>query len=163
MFFTLVDVILIVAVAGFVMLGFFMGLISVIGSLFGIVFGTWAASSYFMPVADFISPYILGHDGLAKTLAFLAIFFIVNRAVSLIFWLINKSFNLVSIIPFLKSINRLAGAILGLFEGVVIIGLAVFIMSKFITNVSWISQSLNNSKIAHLLVLITQFLSNFIP
>ena len=163
MLFTLIDVILIVVVAGFVMLGFFMGLISSIGALVGIVLGTWAASSYFLPVADFISPYILGHEGIAKTIAFMAIFVIANRLVALIFWFINKAFGLVSIIPFLKSINRLGGAILGLFEGVIIVGTTVFVIAKFIINISWVSESLNTSKIAHLLVLITQFLTSFIP
>jgi len=163
MLFTLVDVILIVIVVGFVMLGFFMGLISAIGALVGIVLGTWVASNYFLVLANFISPYLLGHEGVAKTIAFMAIFFIINRLVAIIFWLINKAFRLVSIIPFLKPINRLGGAILGLVEGVFITGLSVFIISKFITNISWLVQSLNGSKIAHLLVYITQWLSNFIP
>lgn len=163
MLFTLVDVILIIIVVGFVMLGFFMGLIAAIGALVGIIVGTWAASSYFLQVADFISPYILGHNGIAKTIAFMAIFFIVNRLSSLVFWLINKGFGLVSIIPFLKSINRIGGAILGLFEGIIITGIAVFVMVKFIDSVPWLIQELNQSKIAHLLVLVTQFLSNFIP
>lgn len=163
MLFTLVDVILIVVVAGFVMLGFFMGLISAIGALVGIILGTWAASNYFSPVADFISPYILGHEGIAKTIAFMAIFFISNRLIAIIFWFISKAFGLVSIIPFLKSINRLGGAILGLFEGIVVTGTALFIMAKFITNIPWVPQLLNSSKIAHLLVLATQFLTNFIP
>lgn len=163
MLFTLVDVILIIIVVGFVMLGFFIGLIAAIGALVGIIVGTWAASSYFLPVADFISPYILGHNGIAKTIAFMAIFFIVNRLSSLVFWLINKGFGLVSIIPFLKSINRIGGAILGLFEGIIITGIAVFVMVKFIDSVPWLIQELNQSKIAHLLVLVTQFLSNFIP
>lgn len=163
MLFTLVDVILIIAVAGFVMLGFFMGLISAIGALVGVIVGTWAASSYFLPVAEFIKPYILGYEGVAKTVAFMAIFFIVNRLAALIFWFANKAFNLVSIIPFLKPINRFGGAVLGLFEGVIVMGTAVFITVKFVTNIDWLLGSLNGSKVAHFLVLITQFLSNFIP
>lgn len=162
MLFTLADVILIVLVAGFAILGFFMGLISTIGALVGLILGAWSASTYFLPLSDFLSPYLLGYDGVAKTIAFMAIFFIANRLIALIFWLINKAFNLIAIIPFLKSINRLGGAVLGLLEGVIVIGTTVFITAKFITNVSWLTESLNGSKVAHLLVLITQFLSNLI-
>ncbi len=163
MLFTLVDVIIIVIVAGFAILGFFMGLISSIGTLIGIVLGTWAASSYFLALANFVTPYILGHDGIAKTISFMFIFIVANRLISLLFWFINKAFNLVSIIPFLKPINRFGGALLGLFEGLIVTGTAVFIMAKFITNIEWLTQALNGSKVAHFLVLITQFLSNFIP
>lgn len=162
MLFTLVDVILIVLVAGFAILGFFMGLISTIGALVGLILGAWSASVYFLPLSGFLSPYLLGYGGVAKTIAFMAIFFLVNRLIALIFWLINKAFNLIAIIPFLKSINRLGGAVLGLLEGVIITGTAVFIAAKFITNISWLTASLNGSKVAHLLVLITQFLSNLI-
>lgn len=163
MLFTLVDVILIVVVAGFTVLGFFMGLISAIGTLIGMILGAWAASNYFLLLANFITPYLLGHEGVAKTISFMFIFFIANRLVSLVFWIINKAFNLVSLIPFLKSINRMGGAIFGLFEGLILTGTAVFIMAKFITNLNWLSQALNASKVAHFLVMVTQFLSNFIP
>ena len=163
MLFTLIDVILIVIVLAFVMLGFFMGLISAIGALIGLVVGTWAAVSYFAPLADWLSPYLLGYTGVAKTVAFMAIFLIINRLTALIFWLINKVFSLVSIIPFLKSINRLGGAILGLIEGVLITGMAIVIIAKFAPDIIWLSQNLNQSKIAHLLVSTTQFLTQFIP
>ncbi|NCN07562.1 CvpA family protein [Candidatus Falkowbacteria bacterium] len=162
MLFTLVDVILVVLVAGFVMLGFIMGLIAVIGSLVGIIIGTWVASSYFLTLSGFINPYLLGHEGIAKTITFMAIFLVVNRLIALIFWFVNKAFNLISIIPFFKSINRFGGAILGFFEGIIITGMTVFIMAKFITSVPWLVNSLNDSKVAHLLVLVTQLLSNFI-
>lgn len=163
MIFTLVDVILIVIVLAFVMLGFFMGLISAIGSLFGIVAGVWLASSYFMPLAEWLSPYMLGNEGAAKTVAFILIFILVNRLVAMIFWLVNKVFHLVSIIPFLKSINRLGGGILGLVEGVLITGTVVFVIAKFAPNIAVIGENLNQSQVAHWLVWATQFLSNFIP
>ena len=163
MLFTLIDVILIVIVLAFVMLGFFMGLISAVGALIGLVLGTWAAISYYAPLADWLSPYLLGYVGVTKTVAFMAIFLIVNRLMALIFWLVNKVFGLISIIPFLKSINRFGGAILGFIEGVLITGTAIFIIAKFAPDIIWLSQNLNQSKIAHLLVSTTQFLSNFIP
>ena len=100
MLFTLVDVILIVIVLAFVMLGFFMGLISAIGALIGLVLGTWAAISYFAPVADWLAPYLFSYTGLSKTVAFMAIFLIINRLTALIFLLIYKIFFLISIFPF---------------------------------------------------------------
>jgi uncharacterized membrane protein required for colicin V production len=145
------------------MFGFFMGLISAIGALIGIVAGTWLASIYFMDLAVWLSPYILGHEGIAKAVAFLLIFTIVNRLVAFIFWIVNKVFHLVSIIPFLKSINRLGGALLGFVEGALITGTAIFVIAKFAPDIALITNNLNQSTVAHWLVYSTQFLSNFIP
>jgi len=163
MLFTLTDVILIVIVTAFTVLGFFMGLISAIGALIGIVVGTWAAVTFYIPIAEWLSPYLLGHIGVANSLSFLLIFFLVNRLVAILFWVINKVFGLVSIIPFLKPINRIGGALLGFVEGVLITGTTVFIIAKFISSISWLTDNLDQSKIAHILVVSTQFLSNFIP
>lgn len=163
MLFTITDVILIVVITAFTMLGFFMGLISAIGALVGLVVATWAASNYFMLLAEWLNPYVLNHEGIAKTVSFLVIFFLVNRLVAILFWVVNKIFGLVSIIPFLKSINRLGGAILGFVEGVIITGTAIFVTMKFVTDIAWLSENLDASRVAHWLVWTTQFLSNFIP
>jgi membrane protein required for colicin V production len=163
MLFTLTDVILIVIVLAFVMLGFFMGLISAIGALVGVVAGAWISSIYFLDLANWLSPYLLGMDGTAKVVAFILIFTLVNRVVALLFWIIGKVFKLISIIPFLKSIDRLGGAILGFVEGSLVVGTVVFVISKFSPNIPWLLDNLNSSRIAHILVWVTQFLSNFIP
>lgn len=163
MFFTLTDVILIVILAIFVIGGFVLGLIQAIGALVGLVFGAWVAANSYLPVADWLTPIILGHSGTAKVIAFTVIFILVNRLVGLLFWLINKAFNLISIIPFLKSINRLGGVILGLIEGVLVLGLIIFVIAKFAPDISWLADNLNQSKVAHWLVLATQFLTNLIP
>jgi len=163
MLFTLTDVILIVIVLAFSMLGFFMGLISAIGALIGIVGGFWLASIYLSDFATWLAPYVLGNEGLAKTIAFILIFTLANRIVSLIFWIVNKVFHLVSIIPFLKSINRFGGALLGFIEGVLITGTVLFVIAKFSPDIVWLVKSIDGSKIAHLLVWTTQFLTNFIP
>ena len=163
MLFTLVDLILIVAVLFFVIIGFLMGFISAIGALVGVVAGAWLAGMYFIPFAIWLNPYLLGNEGAAKIIAFVIIFGLVNRIVSLLFWLINKMFNLISIIPFLKSINRIGGATLGLIEGALITGLVVFVAIKFGEDIAWLYDNLNSSQVAHWLVWLTQALSNFIP
>jgi len=145
------------------MLGFFMGLISAIGALIGIVAGMWLAGIYFMDLAGWLTPYLLGNEGIAKAVAFILIFTIVNRLVALVFWVVNKVFHLVSIIPFLKSINRFGGALLGFVEGALITGTAIFVIVKFAPDIAWLVENLDQSRVAHLLVWTTQFLSNFIP
>jgi len=96
--------------------------------------------------------------------AFILIFILINKIIGLIFYLIGKAFNLISIIPFLKSINRLAGLILGLIEGVLVMGLVIYAVAKFAPALPWLSDGLNKSIIAHYLVVVVAFLSTwFLP
>ncbi|MEK7653331.1 MAG: CvpA family protein [Patescibacteria group bacterium] len=159
MLFTLVDLILVAILVFFAAFGFALGFIRTLGAVLGIIAGFWAASNFSGAAADWILPIFLGNLWAAKITAFVVVFILVDRLVGLIFWLVEKFFNLVSIIPFLKSINRLAGLVLGLVGGVLILGVAIFAVAKFGGNFSWLVGPLNGSKVAHALVWLTQFLT----
>ena len=80
----------------------------------------------------------------------------------MIFWIINKVFNLVSIIPFTKSLNRILGALLGLIEGVLVLGVIIYFVSRFVTS-EWFISVLASSKVAVLLVDIASVLTPLLP
>jgi membrane protein required for colicin V production len=113
MTFTLVDIILILIVFLFVAAGFGLGLVRSIGALVGLALGAWIAGRYFMPVAEWLTPILMGRETAAKIVAFILIFFIVNRLVLLIFHFIGKGLGVLSFIPFAKTINRVGGVLLG--------------------------------------------------
>lgn len=163
MIFTLVDVILILIIFAFIAAGFFLGLIRSVGSLVGLAFGTWAAGHYFVPVADWLTPILRGNAATAKIVAFIIIFIIINRLVVLIFHFIDKAFHLLSIIPFMKSINRLGGLILGAMEGILTIGLLIYIVAKFAPDSGFVMNNLNDSQVAHYLVAISKFVTILLP
>ncbi|OQA36936.1 MAG: Colicin V production protein [Parcubacteria group bacterium ADurb.Bin326] len=152
MTFTLVDVILILIVFSFVAIGFGLGLIRSIGALIGLVIGTWVAGRYFMPVADWLTPILMGRESLAKILAFILVFFIINRLVVLIFHFLSKGFDVLSFLPFAKTFNRLGGLILGLIEGVLTAGLLVYAISKLAPDISFVQNNIASSSVAHFLV-----------
>jgi len=162
MLFTLTDVILIVIVFGFAFIGFMMGLISAVGSLIGVILGYWAANSFYIGVGAWLSPYMMGNEAAANVVAFILIFALVNRALSIIFWLVNKIFNLVSIIPFLGSINKLAGAILGFVEGVIATGIIIYFIVSVGGNLTWLVNPLNDSQVAHWLIALTGFITSIV-
>src|SRR3989339_549288 len=143
MLFSLTDVILIIIVLIFVIGGFVMGLIQAIGALIGVVADAWIGGIYFMPFGEWLTPYVLGHSGVAKVIAFVIIFGLINRLIGLLFWLIEKAFHLISIIPFLKSINRLGGVLLGFVEGVLITGLVIYMIVTFAGEIEWMVTALN--------------------
>lgn len=163
MTFTLVDVILILILFSFMAAGFVFGLIRSIGSLVGLAIGTWAAGHYFMPLAEWLTPILRGNSSWANIAAFFIVFIIINRLTVLIFHLIDKGFSLLAIVPFMKTINRLGGLCLGIIEGVLITGVAIYIIAKFAPDSSFVVDILNESQLAHGLVAVTQFLTWLLP
>lgn len=159
---TLFDVILLIILFGFILFGIFFGFIHALGSLFGVVIGTWVAGHYFTPFAEWLTPFFAGNETWAKAVAFLIIFMLVNRLVGLVFYVIGKAFNLISIIPFLKTINRLLGAILGFFEGVLVIGIVIYVVSQFGVS-SWLDDLFATSKIAKYFVDTAAIIKPLIP
>jgi uncharacterized membrane protein required for colicin V production len=82
-----------------------------------------------------------------KIFAFIFIFIIVNRLIGFAFYILDRIFRFLSIIPFLKTINRILGAVLGFFEGILVIGLSLFMVSRFPVS-EWFTSVLQASKLA---------------
>ena len=162
MFLTILDLILILIIFTFIAFGFALGFIQTIGSLIGLVLGAWLAGQYYQIPGEWLSPIFLGNQTTANIIGFILLFTITNRAIGLLFWLINKIFNLLSLIPFVKSFNRLLGACLGLIEGTLALGIVLtFILGM--TNSEWLIGIITDSRIANWLANIIQFFLPLLP
>jgi len=129
----------------------------------GVVVGAWAAGQFYEPLAAWLDPVLLGQTTTANIVAFIFLFILINRVIAFVFYLINKIFKIISIIPFLGTINKSAGAILGLVEGVLVVGTIVYVIAKFGANVGWLVKVLNESMVAHQLVKATSFVIALLP
>ena len=159
----IIDITLIVFLSGFVFYGLYSGLVKMLGYLFGLIAGTWAAAHYYSQAYDYISWLFFHHEGLGKIICFLIILMLVSRLVQLLFMLLDKVVHILSIIPFLGTINRLLGAIFGLIEGIFILGLIVFIASKYVLINSMLGNVLSNSQLAPELLKAANVLSPLFP
>lgn len=157
---TIFDVILLLILAGFVFYGLFFGLIRTFGSLIGVVIGAWLASHWYLYLFRLIHDLFFGFDNLGKVLAFLVLFSLINRLVCFFFSLLDKAFDIISIIPFLKTINRLAGAFLGFIEGGIVLGLILF----FIVHSSFVPNFLNELfKSSQIVPFLLKFINILLP
>ncbi|HBR13837.1 MAG TPA: hypothetical protein DD697_04015 [Candidatus Komeilibacteria bacterium] len=95
-------------------------------------------------------------------LGFLLVFILVNRAVALVFWIIDKVFNIVAIIPGLKSLNHLLGGIFGLLEGLIFIGIIVYVLS-FFPLTDGLGNSVAKSRFAGIMETVGKISDPFIP
>ena len=126
-----IDVVLLITIGSFALFGFWFGFIHTLGSLLGTVFGAYLASRYYEPMADWLVGITSWSQNGARVLMFIIAFVIINRLVGFIFWILDKVFGLVTHLPFIRSIDRIFGTILGLFEGVITVGLVFYFIERF--------------------------------
>lgn len=153
---------LVLVIAGFAFTGFWFGLIHMAGSFIGIVLAAIVSGKYFEFIADKLSFLFGGNDNLGRVITFIVIFVLVTRLVGIVFWLLNKLFNLLSIIPFLKTFNRLGGAILGLVEGIVLTSLALFLLVRYPLGQT-ITNGLANSRVVGYLLDVANTVAPLLP
>lgn len=157
-----VDISLLVALGGFVLYGFWFGIIHMVGALVGVVAGALAAGRLYAPVANWVAPMVGDNANLAKIIGFVIVFILVNKLVGLAFWVIEKIFKFIAIIPFLKTFNRLLGAALGLLEGTLVLGLTVYFASRFPVSTGF-DTLLADSTVAHALLPVGSILAPLLP
>lgn len=156
------DLILLLVLIGFIWFGFWHGLIQSLGGLIGIFLAAFVASRWYEVVALKVLPFLGDNLNLARLVGFILVFFLARFLINVLVKVLDKIFDLISFIPFLKTINRLAGGILGLIEGGLILGLILYFSTKFPLGESWI-ELINNSKIASPLINFGGFLAPLLP
>jgi uncharacterized membrane protein required for colicin V production len=157
----LFDVILLILLGGFVLFGLWFGFIHTLGSLLGIIAGAFIAGHYYSGFASWGS-FIWGNGDIGYVVAFTLILIFVNRLVGLVFYFFDRVFEFLTIIPFLKSIDRLAGGFLGFLEGAFTLGLILFFLSRYPIN-DWLTIQLQASLTAPWLVGMAKFLAPLLP
>jgi len=158
---TIFDLILLIILGGFTMFGLWFGFIHTLGAIIGTFAGAFFAGLWYDNVA-YVMEALFGHPNLMKILSFIVIFILINRIVGFGFYVLDKIFDFLNFVPFLRSINRLLGGILGFFEGVLVVGLSLFVMIRF-PLVSWLNVAIDNSLVAPWFIRISGILQFVLP
>ena len=126
-----VDTTLLILLGGFVLAGFWFGIIHMIGSMLGVILGTVIAGQYYDGLAAWMAGFLNINPNLLSIVAFMLLFSLTVRIVGLLINLVDKAISIIAFIPFLKLFDRLLGALLGLLEGALALGIAVHFAGKF--------------------------------
>lgn len=159
----IIDVFLLLALFGFIFYGLFAGFIRSLGVLAGVLVGAILASRLYLWVFDIIQPVFFGHENVGKVMTFLILFSILNKLTALAFFFVEKIFNIIAIIPFLKSINRLLGAIFGFMAGSLTIGLILYVVSRYAVLDAFLGQWLVASRLAPFFLRVAKLLLPLLP
>lgn len=160
---TWLDIGIIIILAGFLWYGFFFGLIRLIGNLVGLIVGAYLASRFYLPIFNWASHFIPGRPELLKVIIFILCFSIITHLVGYLFILLEKFFDVVSIIPFLKTINRFLGAAFGLAEGVFVLGIIAYFLNKNLPSIALFSKWLAASSLAPRLIQVSKIIAPYLP
>ncbi len=128
---TILDLILLLSVFAFVLAGLWFGFVHALGAVVGMVVSVLVAGRYYDAWGTAASGIFLGNINLARTVMFVLLMILVNRLIGLLFWLIEKIFKIVSVIPFMKTFNAILGGVLGFVEGVLVVGGALYIAARY--------------------------------
>jgi len=130
-----IDLVIVVVIALFAGAGWIKGLIKEVGSVLGYFVGIWVAGHFYMQgsvaVKPFFASWPMGGDIAAYAASFIIIFFIAQIAFGALIGVLDGLFKLISFIPFLKTINRSGGAVVGAVEGLLIASLIIFVLGRY--------------------------------
>lgn len=118
----IVNIVLVVILAAFAMNGAKNGVIRALGQLIGSILGYLAAKAWFGLLADILHSFLPGSLGIARFIAFIFLFMVVDQIIGMLFGLADKVFKILTWLPFISSINGFLGSVIGFCEGAAFVG-----------------------------------------
>jgi uncharacterized membrane protein required for colicin V production len=140
----LVEIVLVVLLAAFVVGGSRNGFIRTLGQLLGAIIGFLVARAWSPWLGGLLAFFMPGRPGIAQFIAFVIVFVVIDRLVGFLFGLADKIFKIVTRLPIISSIDGLLGAVLGFVEGVVLVGASTYLILSLrldATLVGWLTGS----------------------
>ena len=153
-----IDIVLIVLVGGFILTGLWAGFVQTLGNLIGAILGIIIAGHY----VDNVMVLIHSTNGITRVVVYLILYALVSSIFGALFWIVCKLFSFIKIIPLVPTINHLLGAVLGLVEGLIAVGAAIFIALQFLP-ASTVTSALSHSVVAAGLLAIMQLFKFLLP
>lgn len=157
------DIGLLVVLAGFILNGLTKGLIRLLGQIAGLIIGAFIASHFYLTFYKWGAGLVNWGENTEKFLAFTILFILVTSLIGVAFAMIEKVFDLISIIPFTKTINRLLGGALGLIEGSLALGLLLYVAARYAWVGGLMGSNLANSHVAPWLVKVAYIIVPVLP
>ncbi len=157
------DIVLLILLAGFLLGGLFKGIIRMVGQIIGLLVGAFIASHYYLAFYSWLDRWVDVNENLGKIIAFILLFILVAKLIDLGFLLLEKAFNIIAFIPGSRFINNILGAILGLAEGILFLGLIIFVISRYSFIDQFFGHEISRSVVAPWLIKAAEIISPLLP
>ncbi len=158
-----VDIFFIIVLGLAFLAGLRRGLFKVVGSLIGLAVGAWIASHYYVFGFDWLTQHFSESWLVNKITIFVILFFVASNLTAWVFSLLGGILEAITIIPLMKTVNRLLGGILNLAEAALSWSLILFFLSRYLPTSTELGQQLSQSIIAPYLMTIGKILWPLLP
>ena len=158
---SLLDLFIILTVAGFFFFGLFFGLVHTLGSLIGAFVSIVLTTRFIDPVYAWVG-FAFGNSQWGKILVFAIMFLIISRLIGLLFWVLKAVFGWFKWIPFVGFLDRLLGAVFGLLEGAIFVGVILYYAQMYIPSQPLL-EAISTSKLSGPLLALAAMLHVLFP
>ncbi len=159
----ILDLILIVFLGIFVLYGFYLGLIRMILSLISAILSIIISLNIYLYLSDFLSFLTFISDSWIKIISFIIVLSVVNYFLNIIFKIIGKVLRLISSLPVISFFNRSFGGLLGLIQGLFILGVIIYVSSRYAFSSDFLTSVITDSELAPILVGAVDWVTPLIP
>lgn len=160
--FGVLDIIIVIFLAGCIWKGYKQGLIKSLSSLIAIMVGLFGATQLYLLCANWLSRWTGWGISFTRILSFVVLFILINRLVIFLFYLADRFLQLIFKIPFVRTLNKILGAFFMLLEGVLITAVLMYIFKE--TGISGaMNKVISTSALAHYILKTTAWIWPFVP
>ncbi len=146
MMISLLDILIILSIAGFFFFGLFFGLVHTLGSLIGAFVSIVVTTRLIDPVYAWVG-FAFGGSAIGKIIVFIILFLLISRLIGLLFWVLKTVFGWFKWIPFVGFFDRLLGGVFGLAEGALVVGVILYYAQQYLPSEVLLT-AISQSKIA---------------
>lgn len=154
---SLIDAILIVIILLAFGWGGKLGFIKTIGDILGAIVGIIAASWFYIALGN-----VFGGGNFGIVMAFVIVFVLVNRIVFGIFFVLDKIYDFLTIIPLTKLVNSFAGSVCMAISFALCLGVALPVIGRLFSNPAIMDQ-INHSWMVSLLTQVASIVMPLLP
>jgi membrane protein required for colicin V production len=157
------DLVLLIFLGAFILYGFYLGLVKMILHIISTVLSIIVSIKFYEQLYDLI-PFIgFGSSAMGKVLSFIIILTVSSYILNLAFTFIAKILKVITSLPIVSFVNRFLGGVLGLIQGLFVLGAIVFIASRYSISNEFLNSLVGNSDVAPILIKVVSWVEPFIP
>lgn len=136
------DIVLLVWLLVALVMGTRAGFVYAAGRLIGLIVGVWLAGRWTPQLSS-----AFGTNTVTAVIIFLVLLSLLTKLGGLLAWVADKFFRILTIIPFLKTFNKVFGGVLGLLISIIIISIGVLGVQLFASE-TVVSETVSESAVA---------------
>lgn len=143
--------------------GFVNGIIRAVGAVVSVFIAGFLAGRIYVPLSEWLGQFWIGFtSGIGIMIVFFGSFLIIGKAFNFFVYIIDRIFDFLAFIPFLTTFKRLLGGVFGIFLGVLLISVALYLSGRYI-QWTWLMEQVQQSVVAPYLSKLNGLIDIFFP